>query len=270
MQKPTLLLTLIFATNFVFSQGWLPMGGRSKSMANSTVSISDAWAFHHNPGALAEVKKTEVGVSYENRFLLKDLQSQGLVVVQPLKSGVVSFGAQFFGHQLFRTQRIGVGYSLQLSDKFFGGVQLNYQGVQLADNYGRKNGVSAEIGGVAIVNEYWRIGFSIFNINRAKLSSFKEDRFTTLLRFGTAYTVSKKVLVTAELEKNVAFTARLKMGVEYQLSPTFYLRSGWAMSPMELTFGFGKAFNTLKLDVGSAYHQHLGWSPHFSITFSAQ
>ena len=58
------------------------------------------------------------GVSYENRFLLKELQSQGLTAVIPLKSGVLSVGAQSFGYTEFRTYRSGLGYSLKLSDFF--------------------------------------------------------------------------------------------------------------------------------------------------------
>ena len=76
-----------------YSQGWLPMGSRSQSIANASVAISDLWSYHHNPAASSKVKNFGVGLSYENRFLLKELQSQGLTIVVPLKKGVVSAGS---------------------------------------------------------------------------------------------------------------------------------------------------------------------------------
>src|SRR5574343_198678 len=196
---------LLLAPFTLVAQGWLPMGARSNSMGNSSVTLTDVWAFHHNPGAIAQLEKQAIGISYENRFLLKELQSQGLVYGQPLKKGVLSFGAQTYGFKTYRTNRVGVGYSMKLSELFSAGVQLNYQNIRLTENYGSKNTVTAELGILAKITDKWRIGVSAFNLGRNKLADFQDDRFTTLMRLGTSYTVSKKVLVTAEVEKNVDF-----------------------------------------------------------------
>lgn len=254
----------------VVAQGWLPMGGRSNSMANATVAIVDPWAFHHNPGALAEVDQISAGVSYENRFLLKELQSQGLVYVHPLKTGVLSIGAQTYGFELYRTYRAGAGYSLKLSEKFYAGVQLNYQGIQLGQNYGSRNTMTAELGILAKITEDWKIGMSVFNLGRAILDDFQEDRFTTLMRLGTSYSFSKKVLVAAEVEKNVDFKMRFKAGLDYEMIDNFFFRAGFATEPIEISFGFGYKIKMIQLDLGSAYHQQLGWSPHFSLTFQGK
>lgn len=269
MIRSILSLLLLFSFS-AYSQGWLPMGGRSNSMANASVAISDLWAFHHNPGALVEVDKISIGISYENRFLLKELQSQGLVYVQPLKKGVLSVGAQTYGFELYRTYRAGAGYSLKLSDKFYAGVQMNYQGIRLSEYYGTKNTVTAELGMLAKITEDWKIGISVFNLGRAKLSSFEDDRFTTLMRLGTSYSFSKKVLVAAEVEKNIDYPLRVKTGLDYQIIENFFFRAGFAAKPIELTFGFGYKFKVLQLDLGSAYHQQLGWSPHFSLSYQGK
>ena len=262
-----LLTLLLLVPTFLMSQGWLPMGAKSNSMANASITNVDAWAFHHNPGALANVDRMAIGVSYENRFLLKELQSQGLVYVQPIKTGVISAGAQLYGYDQFRTYRAGLGYSLKLSEKFSAGVQLNYQGLRLNGNYGTKNSVSAEMGILGNITENWKIGASVFNIGRAKLSDYQDDRFTTLMRLGTGYTFSKKVLATAEVEKNVDYPLRVKAGIDYQVINNFFLRAGFATEPVEASFGFGYKFKMFQIDFGSSYHQQLGWSPHFSLTY---
>ncbi len=249
------------------AQGWQPVGARSMSMANSTVAVSDVWSFHHNPGALANLKQISAGLSYENRYLLKELQTQAFVVAIPFKVGIISAGVQTYGYKIYRTTRIGFGYSMKLGEKLSAGVQMNYQGLRI-ENYGSKSSVTAEAGILAKINDKITVGFSILNFGRAKLSEFQDDRFSTYLRLGINYKLSERVMILAEAEKEIETRLRAKAGLEYELLERFYTRFGAASNPMELTFGFGYRFkNNFKLDLGSAWQQHLGWSPHFGLTY---
>ena len=263
-----LMTIFIFSLQFSFGQGWLPMGSRSHALGNASVAIDDIWAYHHNPANLVSVKKLGLGLSYENRFLLKELQSQGFVVALPLKVGVISFGLQSFGFKNFRTNRLGLGYSMKLADFLSCGVQLNYHQVRLTDAYGRKDALTAELGLKANITDNWKVAFSVFNLTRTKISEFGEDRLTTLMRLGTQYTFSEKVMLVAELEKNIEFPVRFKTGIEYSPIRKLFLRGGFATQPIELSAGLGYRFKEqFQLDLGSAYHQILGWSPNFSFTY---
>lgn len=263
-----LMTIFIFSLQFSFCQGWLPMGSRSHALGNASVAIDDIWAYHHNPANLVSVKKLGFGLSYENRFLLKELQSQGFVVALPLKAGVISFGLQSFGFKNFRTNRLGVGYSMKLAEFLSCGVQLNYHQVRLTDAYGRKDALTAELGLKANITDNWKVAFSVFNLTRTKISEFGEDRLTTLMRLGTQYTFSEKVMLVAELEKNIEFPVRFKTGIEYSPIKKLFLRGGFATQPIELSAGLGYRFKEqFQLDIGSAYHQILGWSPNFSFTY---
>ena len=263
-----LMTIFIFSLQFSFGQGWLPMGSRSHALGNASVAIDDIWAYHHNPANLVSVKKLGLGLSYENRFLLKELQSQGFVVALPLKVGVISFGLQSFGFKNFRTNRLGVGYSMKLAEFLSCGVQLNYHQVRLTDAYGRKDALTAELGLRANITDNWKVAFSVFNLTRTKISEFGEDRLTTLMRLGTQYTFSEKVMLVAELEKNIEFPIRFKTGIEYSPIRKLFLRGGFATQPIELSAGLGYRFKEqFQLDLGSAYHQILGWSPNFSFTY---
>ncbi len=263
-----LMTIFIFSLQFSFGQGWLPMGSRSHALGNASVAIDDIWAYHHNPANLVSVKKLGLGLSYENRFLLKELQSQGFVVALPLKVGVISFGLQSFGFKNFRTNRLGLGYSMKLAEFLSCGVQLNYHQVRLTDAYGRKDALTAELGLRANITDNWKVAFSVFNLTRTKISEFGEDRLSTLMRLGTQYTFSEKVMLVAELEKNIEFPVRFKTGIEYSPIRKLFLRGGFATQPIELSAGLGYRFKEqFQLDLGSAYHQILGWSPNFSFTY---
>ena len=209
------LTTFLFIswTSASFSQSFLPAGGRSNSLSNASVAFSDAWSFHHNPGALAGVTKRSFGISYENRFLIKELQSQAIVYVHPIKTGVLSVGGQLFGFSQFQRYRIGAGYSMWLSKKLAAGVQLNYQGISFNENYGSKNILTAECGILASISDQWKLGFSLFNIGRAKLTTNGSERLISTMRLGSNYIFSKNLLLAIEFEKNDRYPIQFKSGI---------------------------------------------------------
>lgn len=263
-----LFFLLVFSPLITWGQGYTPFGARLASMGNSGVAVEDVWSYHHNPAALTGIKNFSAGLAYENRFLLRELQSQAMTVVLPIKTGVISFGAQMYGYELFRSQKAGIGYSLKLSEKFSAGVQLNYQGIRLTENYGSKHTVTAEAGIMGSITEDWKVGMSIFNLGRAKLAEFADDRFSTVMRLGTSYSLSK-VLFTGEIEKDLDHPLRIKAGFEYEPIDRFYFRFGAGTKPVDISFGFGYKWKFLQLDLGSSYHQQLGWSPHFSLNYTS-
>ena len=264
-----ILLSSCLIQSVAFAQGWVPAGARSMSMANASSTFTDVWAYHNNPGALGSIESFSAGLSYENRFLLKELQNQALAVAIPLKVGVISVGGHFYGYNQYRSTKAGLGYSLKLTDKLFAGVQLNYQGLSLSNNYGSKSTVTAEAGIYAKITDEWNLGISVFNLGRAKLSAFEDDRFSTIMRLGSSYRFSDKILLSVEGEKDLDYRLRFKAGLEYQVISNFYIRGGVGTAPIEGTFGLGYRFKMIQLDIGSAYDQNLGWSPHFSIQFEA-
>lgn len=267
MKKYLLLLILLPHLTSVMAQGWQPAGARSNALGNASVTLSDVWSYHHNPGALGEIESLSFGASYENRFLLKELQTQTIAVAVPLKVGVISFGAQLYGYNLYRSQKAGVGYSMKLAEKLYAGVQLNYNGLQLSENYGTHHGMTAEVGLKAYINEQWSVGMSVYNLGRTKLSAYQDDRYTTMFRLGTGYSISKKVTILGEATKNLDYPIEVKGGVEYEAINNFHVRIGASTNPTEFTFGFGYKWKKIQLDVASAYHTTLGWSPGITFVF---
>lgn len=261
----TLLLLLIATIHsaYTFGQGWLPQGARSSGLGGASVTLVDAFSYHHNPGALGFIEQSTVGFSYESRYLLKELQSQGFSIAQPLKKGVLSVGGQFYGYEQFRTNRVGAGYSLKLADNIAAGVQLNYLGLRLDPAYGVRHTLTGEFGILAKLNDDISIGFSTINLGRSKLSDFQDDRFSTLIRLGASYQLIEDLLLTAEVSQEVAFGARLRGGIEYNPAAVdlLYVRCGVQSNPMELAFGFGLNFERVMLDLATQYNQLLGWTP---------
>lgn len=264
-----IILSVVFASALlsVSAQGWLPQGARSAGVGNASLTFEDAFAYHHNPGALGFLENSEVAIHYEARFMLRELQTQGFAYAQPLKTGVLSVGGQFYGYEHFRTNRVGAGYSMQLTDKLAGGVQLNYMSLRLDPAYGIRHAVSGEAGLLTKFSDDFRLGFSVVNIGRARLSEYEDDRFTTTMRLGVGYKIIDELDFLIEVEQAVTHNPRLRAGIEYHPIDFFYFRAGAQGGPMEFSFGTGFNFEQITLDLASHYNQILGWTPSASFTF---
>ncbi|MCO5269277.1 MAG: hypothetical protein M9897_10335 [Brumimicrobium sp.] len=260
------ILIILCTTCTGFSQGWLSQGARSSALANSGVALIDIYSYHHNPGALGYLKEGLVGLSYEAKYALKELQQQSIALAVPLKVGVISAGGQFYGYDSYRTTRAGVGYSIKLAENISAGVQINYLGMSLGNTYyGRKNTVSAELGILARLNNKISLGVSASNITRTKLSSYQDDRYGTILRLGAAYYILDNLMLTGEVEQEISKPTRLRLGIEYAPIPLLFIRAGVQGAPLDFAFGFGLVFGRVKIDLSSQYNQRLGWSPVVSL-----
>ena len=271
------MIKSIFTFCFVFTlsgyhtycQGLHFSGSRSNSLANASVCLSDVYAYHNNPANLSYIENVSIGISYENRFLMKELQNQSFAIAVPLKYGVLSFGGNTFGYQNFRTFKMGAGYSMLLTKELSMGVQLNHQLLRLPEAYGINQTFTGEFGFNYSLNSDWSIGLAVFNIGRNKLTEIPDDRYSTSMRLGTKYQISDKTLILAELEKDVEHPLRSKIGIEYLPSETFAFRGGFATQPIELSFGFGWLISKkYTLDFGTQFHQLLGWSPNISFKYA--
>lgn len=271
MLKRTLpLLFICFMSIGLFAGGEnFPVGGRSAGMANASVTLNDFWAIHHNQAGLTGIKNFSAGVYYENRFGLKELGIKAGAVVLPTKTaGVFGLSMTYFGYSQYNESKIGLAYAKAFGEKFSAGVQLDYLSTHIAENYGSHSAVAGEIGLRFQANKNLCIAAHIFNLNRAKLADYNDERIPTMVRFGLSYAFSEKVLVTAETEKDIQYDPVFKAGLEYHPIDVLYFRTGISTNPVLNAFGFGLEFKNFKLDFSTSYHQTLGFTPQFSLIFN--
>lgn len=265
-----IVLLILFCPFVSLAQGWMPVGARSGGVLNSSITFADNWAYFNNPGAIGEVESISAGISYENRFLLSGLQSQAFAVAVPTKQGVFSVGGFHYGSSEYTSFRTGLGYAMKLADNFSAGVQINYQGLRLPEYYGSSNTLTGEAGVLLKVTDEWSFGASVFNLGRNRLSDYKDDRYNTVLRLGTAFKPSKLLHISAELWKDLDGPVSVRGGIEYEPIKHFNLRVGVGSQPTSFAFGFGYKWKVIRVDFASAYHQTLGLSPQISFTYQKE
>ena len=245
-----------------------PVGARSAAMGNASVTLSDIWSVQHNQAGLGNIKSTTAGIYLENCYLLNTMNVGALAVAIPTSTGTFGVVASYFGNELYKDNKFGLAFGKSFGPRFSAGIQIDYMYTILADNYGSAGAFTFEGGVIANITDKLKAGVHVFNPIRSKLADYNDERVPTILRSGISYTFSEKVLVCAEVEKDIDYDAMLKAGIEYHIVQQFYLRAGISTNPTLNTFGFGLEIKNLKLDFSTSIHQTLGVSPQFGATYS--
>ena len=237
-------------------------------MGGTTVSLSDFWAVNNNQAGIAYYKSFAAGFYYEDRYLLKELSLKCISLIIPTSTGVFGFNCSYFGYNLYNEQKIGLAYSKSFGRKFSAGIQLDYLGTSIGDNYGHKSNITFEAGIMAVVSDKITIGAHAFNPINALLTHYNNETIPSVLRLGLCYIISNKIILTLETEKNMYYDAVFKVGLEYMIIKDVYVRTGIATNPLINTFGFGFNYGTCTFDFSSSIHQTLGYSPQFSMIYN--
>jgi hypothetical protein len=238
-----------------------PCGARAAGMGNAVVTISDEWAPFHNIAGIATQKRLVAGLWYKNDYAVRAFQETSVHVVGTLLKG--GFAASFykFGNELYNVNRISAGYAHKISLVRLG-IQVHY--VQAAmENLGVRKNVVLDFGGITeLVPTKLFFGANIFNLNQATLNG---ELLPVLMKAGLSYRPGKKVMLNAEVEKDVLYKPTVKAGLEYAVLEKFSVRTGINTRPFINFFGLGFQNKIFQLDYALTKHSQLGYSHRISI-----
>ena len=261
------LISLLCSDNYAGNEN-TSIGGRSAGMGGASVTLSDLWAINNNQAGIAFINSMKAGFYFENRFLLKELSYKTVAIILPTKSGVFGLNYQFFGYSAYKEQKIGLTYAKSFGKNISAGLQLDYLGTSLADNYGSKSAVTFELGILAKLSHNVTLGAQLYNPVNAKFNDYNNEKIPSVIKLGINYTFSEKLIIAIESEKNIQFDPIFKAGFEYKLLEFAYIRLGISNNPIINTFGFGIDYHQFTIDFASSIHQTLGYSPQFSIIYN--
>lgn len=246
--------------------GALALGSaQSMAMGNAGVAFSGAHSLWRNQAGLALLERPQFIAAGEQRFLLSEIRSLSAGAAYPTSSGVFGLSLNYFGFDAFNQQQIGLAYGRKLLDQLSIGARFLYMGTRIPE-YGQRSQLTFEIGVMAQLLPELQIGAHIHN--PLAIEVVENEILPTIFSLGLAYRPSEKLLITGEAEKDIDFPVRAKFGLDYQLIEALSLRAGVASNPSQISFGVGYQFeNGLSLNVASTYHQYLGATPGFDVTY---
>ena len=241
-------------------------GARGVGMGGATVVMRDVWAVQNNIAGISKTEHTEVSMFFQNRFGLGGMNYVSLVSALPLRHGSLGVSLDRFGNSNLSEQRFGIGYGHNI-DNVSLGFKINVLQVAVKD-LGTQLALALEFGGIAELTKELTFGANIYNFNRAKMSAYQDERFSTVMKAGLSYHPFEKLYLNVEAQKNIEYDNDVRFGIDYMVRDKIWVRSG--ISTLLQTGYFGAGFHTARFnfDYALSYHAVLGFSNSVSFTYT--
>lgn len=245
------------------------LGSRSAALGGTSACLRDIWAVGNNQAGLGYLKNITLGAYYDNKFLLKDLNTGAAAVAFPIKKmGVLAVSYVQTGNKLYKESKYGFAYARAFGENISIGIQLNYQRVFIGEGYNQRKGFfTGEVGLQAKVLKNLTLGAHIYNPTLTKMTDYNNERIPVIFKLGMLYKFSEKVFIAVEGEKDLDYKPYLKIGIEYVPVKQVFIRTGISTNPFQNGIGVGLSFGGLKIDVSSTIHPQLGVSPQMGISY---
>lgn len=256
-------ITPIFAWDILQANG-----GRTNSLGKCSVALSDFWSLHNNPAGLSSYKELSIGISYENRFMIKELGYKNAGILFPLKIGVIGISASQFGYEHYNENIIGIAMARNFGPHFKMGLKLDYLFMKFSGDYDNISSPTFELGIQYEINENLCLGVYLFNPIHVKIRSFNNSTIPIIMRFGFSYFIIDNFMITSEIEENFEDNFSYRFGTEYKLNNSFFIRSGFLFNPGIFTFGLGFCYKWCRIDIAGQMSQDLGESINCSLIFN--
>lgn len=244
-----------------------PRGGRSNSLGKCSVALSGFWSLHNNPAGFASYQNLSFGISYENKFLLKELSTKNTGIILPYKMGNIGISYSQFGYGNYNENILGLGIAKRLGQNLNIGIKLYYIFIKFSGDYNNKSAPTFDIGIQYKINENLSLGAYIFNPICIKFKTLNKDKIPIIMRLGFSYLVSNDFLITGEIEENFAHNFSYRFGLEYEIYKDLFIRSGFQFKPDIFTFGIGYDYKHFMIDISAQMNQILGVSLGCSLIF---
>ncbi|MEO1262269.1 MAG: hypothetical protein AAFZ15_25915 [Bacteroidota bacterium] len=258
-----LTLCAILLTTFSFGQQFY--GAKSTGYGNLAAITFDTDAIFNNQAGLAMIEQAVFSSTVEKRYFWSDVNFAGAGFALPTSSGTFGIDLQAFGFSEFSQQKLGLSYGRIIHESMSIGGQINYHRIAIPE-YGNDGAFSFEFGMQAKLADDLLIGVHMQNPFQKGFTD--EEKLQTLFQLGMLYTVSEKVKIGVEFEKDIKKEMIIKSGLEYSPEKSILFRAGYSDNPANFHFGFGYVFNDhLQFDIGSKYDLTLGLTTSFGVSY---
>lgn len=241
------------------------MGARAEGMGYASACLADAWSIHNNIAGLAKTKSATAGFSYHAIPSAPFFNRVGAVLAAPVKAGAAGIGIFRFGDALYNEHIFSLG-----SAHTFGlaslGATVNYLQYRASglDTY---RALTVSFGGIATLTPHLSFGAYIQNINQPVINPMTEERAPTKLHAGMSFAPSSRLIIAAEIEKDLEYQPTIKSGLEYKPHKKIAFRTGLNLHPQSGFFGFGIQNLKLQADYALQLNYALGLAHHATVTY---
>ena len=268
MKKIFCVFTFILSFLFLHAQisNIIPSSG---AIAQTSVADSRNWSAFNNPSSLGYVEETEIGIEYENRYLLSELSTKSVQLALPFSLMNTGFSFSHFGYSLYHEMLLGICFSRNFSNKFSMGMQFNYYTAFFTASNSYHGALLPQVGLSVKLSPKLSLGFHSFNPFQTNIKTeFIVKRIPSVFSLGTEYFFSHEVVWRTQMDKEISSDYRFATGFEYQMLHNLNVKLGVYSSDFLVScLGFGFKTGAFLIDLNCELHPLLGLNTNAAIKY---
>ncbi len=245
----------------------IPYSARSSGLSGINTILDDVHAVAENPSQNTEIKKITIGIGAESPYYIQGLQSLSFSFVFPFREfHAFAFHCSRLGTKEFYHQDFRLSYGISISPKLNIGAQIEKkERVYTPDPFHTYSAWMASIGFSTKPIAGLSLGASISNPNHAHWSNEQKSALPSILRLGSTLSISTKVKMYAQLDKESMQKVDFISGIEYTPRSQIQLRMGIATAPFQASLGASILWKNTRVDFSTTSQFQLGISSGVSI-----
>lgn len=258
--KKLISLFILIALNQVLLSQISTILPSAASIANTSVADTKNWSAFSNPAMLGYVDNSEIGMQYENRFLISQLSNKTIQAAfsNRLMNGGLSFS--HFGYSLYHEMIVGLDFARNFSEKFAMGLQFNYYTAYFNASNSYHGAFLPQLGLSVKLTPGFSMGFQSFNPFQTNIrTDLGTKRLPSIFSLGTEYSFSNELIWRTQIDKEVSSNYRFATGFEYQMLQAMNIKLGaYASDYLVPCLGVGFGSGQLKFELNCELHPLLG------------
>ena len=244
-----------------------PLGSRSSSLGSSYVSLTDFWSSLNNPANIAATTNTyQVGVYYENSYLIKELNLSSIAVCYTNKYLALGGYLSRYGISSYNQGDAAILLGKNISSNIRIGAKIIYHYYQVANGDLSAGGFTGEVGISAKLSKHFLVGVHAINPTQEHIGNETKDQLPAALVIGCSYLSPWGIDIFGDIKKRISDDLSFHIGIEWLIYQRFAIRTGYQNSPNQFSLGIGYKAKSIEVDLSLTKHPTLGYSPQIATS----
>ena len=230
-------------------------------------SFTTSFSVLSHPAGAAQLKEFEVGLQAERKFMLAELDHYSICAGIPTKLGGIGLEVRDFGYEEFKQQSVALAFAKSLG-KIDVGIKFGYEKTKV-NGYNEMSTLCSEFSSTWHLNEKLHTGLDVrLSTNNKEFAA--QQSLAISYACALAYEISESVLIGFSTSVDENHPANFSPGIFYRFAKQFFASLGISTQPTETYLAAGWKWKSLRIEVSTAYHLELGFTPGFVLLYQRE
>jgi len=228
--------------------------------------VSDYFLFYNqdkNFSSRAWITHSNVLLSSQNQFLLKELCTTTLSGGYNIKENIVALSVSHFGYSKYGALTISSGYARVFAKRISFGLQTHYL-LHHAENFPQKHSFTFDLSLYGQITQKVRVGVSAYNPANLKYGVVGKEKIPMHYVLILDYKLNDKILLAIATSKRLPGFFDIVATICFREKFYGFITD---LSLKEVNMQFSLSWKRLQFDVGGSFDYRLGFSPRMDVSY---